>query len=138
MSNVKAGKYELVALFWEEPISKVGEPYDYVRHNRGDIVTLNVEEARRLVQAGAVVEPGSRERAQAEALRAQYEAALAQLPDAARQEPDEAPAGEGGAVVLKPQQTAPKGQWVAYAVSNGMDEAEAEAMGKQDLIAALS
>jgi len=138
MSGVKAGKYELVALFWEEPTSKLGEPYDYVRHNRGDIVTLNVEEARRLVQAGAVVEPGSRERAQAEALRAQHEAALAQLPDAARQEPTEAPAGEGGAVVLKPQQTAPKGQWVAYAVSNGMDEAEADAMSKQDLIAALS
>lgn len=133
MSDIAAGKYELVALFWEEPLSKPGEPYNFVRHVRGDVVDLNVEEARRLVQAGAVVEPGARERAAAEFAQAQYEAALAALPDAAREKVTAATdAAE------RPPQTAPKAAWVDHAVTSaGMDPAEAEAMTKQDIIAAV-
>ena len=148
MSDIKAGKYEVAALFWERPTSKLGEPYDYVRHNRGDIVTLDVEEARRLVQAGAVVEPGARERAAAAFLKAQYEAALAALPQPTSDDPlAEAPPLDLGAPVQdappdtsgdRPAQAAPKAQWVVYAVDNGIDAAEAEGMSKQDLIAVLS
>jgi hypothetical protein len=54
LSNVKAGKYRLTALKWRKVTSKPGEPYDYVQYRRGDVVDLNVEDARRLVKAGAV------------------------------------------------------------------------------------
>jgi len=79
-TQIKAGRYELVALSWDEPMSKPGEPYEYVHHVKGDRVQLNVEEARRLVLSGAVTEPGAAQKARAEALRASYEASLAALP----------------------------------------------------------
>lgn len=78
--DVKAGRYELVAELWDEYLSEPGKPFDFKRHRKGDLVDLDVEQARRLVAAGAVVEPGAIEAAQAEALRLQYEAALAALP----------------------------------------------------------
>lgn len=139
MSDVKAGKYEVAALFWEEPTSKVGEPYDYVRHNRGDIVTLNVEEARRLVQAGAVVEPGARERAAAEAARLQYEMALAALPDTVRAQllgQDDPPMDEDQPPNSPPapQRVAARGAWVKYAIARGVPEAEAEGLSKDQLV----
>lgn len=84
--DIKAGSYELVALQWDEPTSKPGEPFTFVRHRRGDTVELDEEEARRLVLAGAVVEPGSREKAAAELAKAQFAAALAALPDDLRAE----------------------------------------------------
>lgn len=37
-----------------------------------------------------------------------------------------------------PAKSAPKGDWVAYAVSQGIDEAEANAMKKPDLIAKVT
>ncbi|XBB66859.1 hypothetical protein ABFU82_22545 [Nocardioides sp. WV_118_6] len=54
LNDVKAGEYELVAQQWRQVTSKPGEPYDYVQHRRGAIVTLDVADARRLVKAGAV------------------------------------------------------------------------------------
>lgn len=60
LNDIKAGDYELVALRWDEITSKPGEPLDFVRHHRGDTVTLSVEDARRLVVAGAVVKPGTK------------------------------------------------------------------------------
>lgn len=54
LSQVKAGEYELVAHSWDQPTSKPGEPYDFIAHRKGAKVTLNIEEARRLVSAGAV------------------------------------------------------------------------------------
>lgn len=93
LNDVKAGKYQLVARRWDQITSKPGEPLDYVRHRRGDIVDLNAEDARRLVSAGAVVKPGElekseadRARAAAERARREYEAALAALPDEVRAE----------------------------------------------------
>ncbi len=79
--DVKAGTYELVADLWDEPLSKPGEPFDFKRHRTGDKVTLDVEEARRLVTAGAVVKPGEREKAALAAAQAALQAALAAIPE---------------------------------------------------------
>lgn len=84
IDQIKAGQYELVALQWDEQISEPGEPFDFVRHVAGDIVTLNVEDARRLYAGGAVLPKGARQKAAAELARVQYEAALAALPDDVR------------------------------------------------------
>lgn len=54
LSKVTAGEYELIVLSWDEVKSKPGQPFDYVTHRKGDKVNLNVEQARRLVSAGAV------------------------------------------------------------------------------------
>lgn len=94
MSEANPGKYELVAELWDRYLSEPGKPFDFERFRKGDIVELNVEEARRLVAAGAVIEPGARERAAYQAAKAAYEAAAALLPpdpDAA-DEPAEEPA----------------------------------------------
>ncbi len=77
---IKAGTYELAALQWDQVLSAPGEPFNFKRHRRGDKVKLDVEEARRLVTAGAVVEPGARERAVYALAVAQLEAAKAALP----------------------------------------------------------
>lgn len=91
LNDVKAGKYQLVAQRWDQITSKPGEPLDYVRHRRGDIVDLNTEDAKRLVAAGAVVKPGQLEKTRAEQARAvaeraqrEYEAILAGLPEDVR------------------------------------------------------
>ena len=86
LDQVQAGEYELVALQWDQPTSKPGQPFTYVRHRQGALVTLDVEEARRLFAGGAVVKKGERQRIAAEAARAVYEAALAQLPDDIREQ----------------------------------------------------
>lgn len=84
--DVKAGTYELVALQWDQQTSKPGEPFDFTRHRRGDKVTLDADDARRLVRAGAVTKPGERQKAEAERAKAAYAAAVAQLPDDIRAE----------------------------------------------------
>jgi hypothetical protein len=84
VNEIKAGEYELLVDSWDEPTNKPGEPFTFVRHYKGETVTLNEEEARRLVLAGAAGEPGAREKAQLEIAKAQYLAALAAVPDALR------------------------------------------------------
>ena len=84
--EIKAGQYELLSEVWDEPISKLGEPYDFKRHVKGDIVTLNVEEARRLYTSGAVVRKGEREKAAAQFALQQAQLALAALPPEVREE----------------------------------------------------
>ncbi len=79
-NEITAGEYELVALQWDQPLSKPGEPFNFKRHRQGDKVTLDAEEARRLVLGGAVVKAGERERQAAEQARRAYEATLALLP----------------------------------------------------------
>jgi hypothetical protein len=93
INEVKAGKYQLVALSWDHITSKPTEPLDFTRYHRGDVVDLNVEDAKRLVAAGAVVKPGQLEKTaveQAKAIAEQaqraYEAALAGLPEEVRAE----------------------------------------------------
>lgn len=73
----QAGKYELDATAWDQRTSKLGEPVEFKRHLRGDVITLNAEDARRLGAAGAIVKPGEREKAQAESLLAAAQAAQA-------------------------------------------------------------
>lgn len=93
LNDVTAGKYQLVSPRWDQITSKPGEPLDYIRHRRGDIVELNAEDAKRLVAAGAVVKPGALEKAKAEQARelaeraaADYRAILAGLPEDVRSE----------------------------------------------------
>lgn len=93
VNEIKAGKYQLVAVRWDQITSKPGAPLDYIRHRRGDIVDLSSEDAKRLVMAGAVVKPGALERSAAEQARAiaeqaqrNYDAILAGLPDEVRSE----------------------------------------------------
>lgn len=85
VNDIKAGDYELVADHWDETTSEPdARIWTYVRHYKGETVSLNEEDAKRLVVSGAVVEPGSRELAAAQRLRAQYQALLAQMPDELR------------------------------------------------------
>lgn len=93
VNEIKAGKYQLVAVRWDQITSKPGEPLDFTRHRRGDIVDLSAEDAKRLVLASAVVKPGQLERSAAEQARAiaeaaqrQYDAILAGLPEDVRNE----------------------------------------------------
>ena len=79
LNDVKAGKYQLVAVRWDQITSKPGEPLDYVRHRKGAIVDLNAEDAKRLVAAGAIVKPGQLEKTKAEQARAQAERAAAAI-----------------------------------------------------------
>lgn len=60
LNNVTAGKYELIVPRWDQITSKPGEPFNFTRHRQGDVVELDVEEARRLVRAGAVKPKGSK------------------------------------------------------------------------------
>jgi hypothetical protein len=85
VNEIKAGKYELVAERWDKITSKPTEPLDFVRYRKGDVIDLNVDEARRLVLAGAVVKPGSREEAQATAALQQLRVALEALTPEQRQ-----------------------------------------------------
>lgn len=55
VNDIKAGTYLLVAEFWDEHLSKPGQPFDFKRHRRGEVLDLNVDDARRLVLAGAVL-----------------------------------------------------------------------------------
>lgn len=90
--DVKGGKYELIVLSWDELVSKPGDPVEFKRHTKGDIVTLNVEDANRLVRAGAVVKPGEREKSAAERLRVAAEAAQKAYDEAlAKSAPDPEP-----------------------------------------------
>ncbi len=105
LNDVKAGKYQLVAVRWDQITSKPGEPLDYIRHRKGAIVDLNAEDAKRLVAAGAVVKPGQLEKNKAEQAKAiadraaaEYQAILAGLPADVRREvaPSTVPATGAG------------------------------------------
>ncbi|OZC62140.1 hypothetical protein CH267_00945 [Rhodococcus sp. 06-621-2] len=145
VNDVKGGEYELVAAQFDKILSKPGEPFDFKRYRQGDRVTLDVEEAKRLWLAGAIVEPGARQRAAAEAARQQYEAALAALPDEIREQVladqagvfvDGAGESQSGAPE-EPPKGALKPAWVDYAVALGWDRDAAEALRKPDLQKAI-
>ena len=145
VSDVKAGEYELVAVQFDKILSKPGEPFDFKRYRQGDRVPLDVEDAKRLWLAGAIIEPGSRERATAEAARQQYEAALAALPPEVREQVlaeqagiflDSSGESQNGEPV-EPPKNALKPEWVDYAVALGWDKATAEALKKPDLQKAI-
>lgn len=145
LNDVKAGKYQLVAVRWDQITSKPGEPLDYTRYRRGDIVNLNAEDAKRLAAAGAVVKPGELEKAQAEKAKAEaeqaaaaYQATLAGLPEDVRKEATpEVPAPDESKSEA-PAKSASKAEWVEYAVAQGMSEEDANAATKDDLAAKYS
>lgn len=101
IDQVQAGEYELVAEQFDQPLSKPGEPFNFKRYVRGDKVTLNVEEARRLYAGGAIVLPGERERAAAQAAVAAAAQALALVPEEFRD--------QISVETLKPQPSVPPG-----------------------------
>lgn len=84
--EVKAGKYELLAVSWDRITSKPGQPLEFTRHRQGEVIDLDVEEARRLLRAGAVVKQGERQKAAVAAAQAQLQAALAQVPAELREQ----------------------------------------------------
>lgn len=96
LNEIKAGEYELVAVQWDEVLSKPGEPFQFRRHKKGDIVRLNADDARRLYAGGAVVRPGERQKAKAQLALANFRAALEALTPEQREAflADAAPAGE--------------------------------------------
>lgn len=49
-----AGPYRLKAKVWRQLVSKPGEPARFLDHARGDIVQLGIDDAERLLRAGAV------------------------------------------------------------------------------------
>lgn len=52
--SAPAGKYRLAVGIWNELVSKPKEPREFVKHVKGDVVTLNSDDADRLLRAGAV------------------------------------------------------------------------------------
>lgn len=141
--QITAGEYELVALQWDEPTSKPGDPFTFKRHKRGDKVTLDEATARRLVNAGAVVVPGEAERQQIAQLEAQIALLQARLPEetvtalveAASDQGGTTKSGKGGkssseppAELDRPAMAAGKDHWIEYVVSKGTPRAEAEGM----------
>lgn len=86
LDDVKAGKYELIAVSWDRITSKPGQPLEFIRHRQGEVVDLDVEQARRLLRANAVVKQGERQRAAVAAAQAQLQAALAAVPPELREQ----------------------------------------------------
>lgn len=106
INDIKGGKYQLVAEVWDRILSDPGQPYNFERFVKGDVVTLTDSEAKRLVSSGAFVKPGEFERLAVEQLKAQLalaeaqvEAAQARLDDADGADSDgdgEKGTGKGG------------------------------------------
>ena len=97
----------------------------YVRRRRGDVVDVDEDVGEWLVKSGAGVEAD----ADAEEPREQP----AREPEAAAPE-----AASDAGVGERPARAASKADWVAYAVSLGMDADEASELSKQQLIAATA
>lgn len=97
----------------------------------GDAVKLTDAEVERAEAAGVF--------AAADAVADESQADPAVAVDAAGDGGGDAPqdpAAEAGAE--RPKKAASKATWVAYAVSRGMDEAEAKAMNRDDLVQKFS
>lgn len=105
------------------------------------VVTYRVDGARRKAFSGDVIEVDAAEAARLRSIGAVAETTSEADDD--ETEPDEPvtesdddePAAEP---VERPKQAAPKTAWVDYAIATGMDRAEAEALDKRELIAALA
>jgi hypothetical protein len=83
--KAKAGRYELLDLSWNEITSDPGAPVvTWVRHEQGEILELDEDEATRMVNAGSVAPEGELAAREAEQATARFMAALAALPDDVR------------------------------------------------------
>lgn len=145
INEIKAGKYQLLAVRWDKQTSEPGQPFTFKRYKRGDTIDLDEAEAKRLVAAGAAVTPGSIERAEAERAAKHLQAALNQVPDDVKAEllrqlgggsgGEPTGVGEEPPAVERPSDKASKSAWVDYAVAKGTPRAEAEKLSRDDLAA---
>lgn len=117
----------LTAPRWDQP--DPAHPGRYLYHREGDVLHLSAEEAGRLLKAGAI-RPADGATDQETAAAVDSAVSVADLVEA-----DDPPAEQS---VPRPRQAAAKAVWIDYAVAQGLDRAEAEAMDKRELIAALS
>ncbi|MFC7450546.1 hypothetical protein [Rhodococcus daqingensis] len=147
-----AGEYLLVALRWDQITSKPGQPTDFRRFRRGDVVELTAAEAQRLLKAGAVrhiaqpeldeivVDPGD------EGADSQGGGGVDEGDDRQGGNPAVGVEATGGdtpppaaaSQVARPANVAPKQVWVDYAVANGIDRAAAEDMTKAEIDAEVT
>lgn len=103
---------------WMTPIEGVPGRYHHNIAARGEEIEVSDDEAKRGEGLGLLAAPGSDEAEHAEAAA----------------EGETVAEGEGLEVETPPR-AANKAAWVDFAVSQGADRAEAEAMPKDDLVA---
>ena len=148
-------KYKLLAKQWDQTVSKRNEPYDFVRHRRGDVVELSGVEEKRLLRIGAV-EPVKRAAAKSTKTEQKPPPEKPKTDegngggdngdgggggdDQGGQDPDDdtggqTPDGSAQGAVDKPAKTAPVAAWREYAVAQGHAPDEAADATRADLIA---
>ncbi|WP_027500411.1 hypothetical protein [Rhodococcus sp. UNC363MFTsu5.1] len=152
-----AGEYLLVALQWDQITSKPGQPTDFRRFRRGDVVELTAAEAQRLLKAGAVrhivqpevgpdeivVDPGDdgADDDQRGSTPDEGDGSQGGIPAGGVEGTagdDNAPPASAAAQMTRPANVAPKPVWVDYAVANGIDRAAAEDMTKAEIDAEVT
>ena len=124
-------EYVLTADYFHQVVARdeKGVATRTVRRFRGDALSdLEEADVPRLLAAGAIREVTDEPEPEDE----DEQPTEPPVPD----EPQPAP--ERARRVEAPRRTALKDEWVEYAVTKGFDRADAEAMNKDDLIAALS
>lgn len=112
-------------------------PEGRFRHHRGDIVTVSEDVAEWLIRSGGA-EHG---KAAAPAKPTPPTKAADTVDELVPEVPDEGVEGMDvvpSTIPDRPAQSAPKSQWVAYAISCGIPAKEAESMDKPKLISRTS
>jgi hypothetical protein len=123
-------RVNILAEKWEHARSLPGRPYQAETYTHGDTVDVSAELADFLVAHGV-------------AAAAQPSTPIALLPPdnegekatpATTTNEDATGSEEPIPALPRPKRTAPKAEWVEYAVSFGMDPDDAEATNREDLI----
>lgn len=121
-------KIEILARSWDQPAKGGG----YLHHATGDVVSVSDAEATRLIKAGAakatkrkVTKTTTPEETPAEEPQETTE-------DAAQADEDTA-TEETPTPLPKPKAVATTEEWQAYAISQGMDAATANASSRNEL-----
>lgn len=121
-------KIEILARSWDQP-AKGG----YLHHATGDVVSVSDAEATRLIKAGAakatkrkVTKATAPEETPAEEPQETTE-------DAPATTDEDTPTEETPTPLPKPKAVATTEEWQAYAISQGMDAATANASSRNEL-----
>jgi hypothetical protein len=126
---------------WMTPVEGVPGRWQHNTAARGESIEVSSDEAKRGEGLGFLEDPDSVRAAAEEAVSAEQEAVEAA--EAARQaeveavearSAVEAAGGDDVIQAVRPPRAAAKAAWVDYAVSQGADRGEAEAMSKEDLV----
>lgn len=154
-------RYRLVAHAW---VDRTGDPVR--KYRRGDVLDVPAEHVERLLRAGAIKPVDGSVAPTAAPVSTKPQVTGSEKPpaevgddpgaagdsvdDPVGDEPDDVPESEpadppadepapapADGEPKRPPQVADKSVWVAYAKRRGMAEADAEAMTKRELIAAL-